>query len=201
MLIMGTVGLLFKPSVGNQTVDPAMGFVGANISNLLMHLLTIWYCCRIVVTLNRDWPPRTLYCWRALCLVAATMTLVAYPFSDQFRIEADEFELGDTGSLLQYWVVTLIIVAAFAIVAITAVVNISRCGPDLTITMGFILLFGLAGSSMGTATLTLLVVDPGWLHQNYRGYATPSATIGLILLAASGVPGLIEAWLRRNNPR
>jgi hypothetical protein len=202
MLILTAVALLFTPRIGNQTVDPAMDFIGENISNLLMHLLVIWFCCWIVIALHgRDWSPRRLWYWRALCLTGAAIVLITYWPSDQFRVEADEFALGDIGSSIQYWVVSLTIAIAFAIVAITAAANLFHHGPDTTITMACTLPFGIAGFIVGATTLVLLAVNPAWLHENYRNFADRAATVGLVCLALSGVPGLVGAWTRRLNPR
>lgn len=67
--------------------------------------------------------------------------------------------------------------------------------------MVFTLLFGLLGVAVGAALMILLAVNPGWLHDHYRDLITRAAIPALLLLAASGIPGLVLAWCHRHNPR
>src|SRR5438128_7511566 len=110
MLIIAAATALFVPSVGEQTIAHALRFAGANVSNLAVGLLTMLFCCWLVVSLTaRDWTRRKLWCWRAFPITAALTTLAAYPLSDQLRIPADEFELHDPGSMVAYWAIALCI--------------------------------------------------------------------------------------------
>lgn len=202
MFTIAGAGLLFLEQVGEETVDPALHFAGANTSNLLVQLLTIIGLHLIVTGLADNGAARyRLRHWKWFTIAATTTVTVSYLAGDRLHTSADLFALADTWSLVGYWAFAVALAAMFAIAAVVATSRLREPGIDLRLAMLLILLMSMVGAAVGVAVAWRLATDPGWLRTNYRTLAAKAMTPAYLALAASGTPSLWRAWKRRHDPQ
>lgn len=200
MLVAAAGALLFLPEIGEQTVDPATRFAGANLSNLATQIATVVACYFLVTGAHPSgWTPARHRYWGAYCLASGGTMLASYLLGDKFDTPADQFGLWDSWSRVGYWSLALMILVSFAALAGIALANLS--GVDLRLAMALTLLLGVVGVAVGATIAVRLAMDPDWLHAHYRDLITCGATPALIALALSGMPGLVMHWKHREDPR
>lgn len=202
MLAVLAASVLFSQCVGEQTVDPATRFMGANTSNILIQLLVVAGCHELVAGMDsRYWTPRRRRAWLVFATTAGTIALASYTVSDRLHQPADQLTLSDPASLVGYWTFGIMLVATFALMAAIAVENLAKPGVDLHYSMVLALATALAGVITGGIVIGCLATNPEWLHENYREVATHASHWGLSALAIGGAFRPVEIWLRRDDPR
>jgi len=202
MLAITLANLLFTPAIGEQIVDPATRFAGANTSDILQHLLTVLTGYVWVLSAAGDrWSHERVWCWRGFALLTAVAMVVTYVISDGWRTAAEEYELQDPASLVHGWLVAIYIVATFALICGYSIAALREPGVDLRTSQYLLVLLGGVGVVVGATSAVLLAADPAWLAQHYHRIAETGAISGLLILAVVGLYGLTAKWSRRNDPR
>jgi hypothetical protein len=206
MLAIAVASFLFVPAIGERRIDPALAVFGANASDVAQHLLTVAACYQFGAMTFRGHTKERLYlkCWRVFAVAVAVGMIVTYRAGDYWRIAAEEFELDGTANLAHNWLIVVALLATFTLVTVSAIQDV-RDGraesPRLQLSILASLILGLVGVGCSAVTGVLLIVDPTYIRESYNQFAGVWTIPALIALTVAGVPGLVAAWHRRDDPR
>ncbi len=200
MLTAAVIGALFVPSI-DEHVDAATHFAGANTTEIVRDLLTVVASYQwVAAAADPDPDHRKLWVWRIFTTAFASALLITYMVSPQFHPPSAEFAVQGPVNMTHDW-----LLAAYLIVAGTLILYAAAASPapgvDLPFALAMHALLGIALGGMGITMGVLLVANPAWLAANFDALTQNYAAPGLLALAIASIPGLIEAWKHRDDPR
>ena len=197
-LAITTATVLFLRSV-ERIIDPRMLF-GANLGHLAQHLLTICACYEFGA-LALETAKRSLTWWRISMGAVGVALLVTYRTGHQYSVPADEFTLGDTPSRIHQWLLLLSMMAAFLLVLLSSIPDVTIAGFGARVSMIFTVCVGVIGVGCNLLVGVLMVADPPVVASDYHRIAFLCTIPGLYCLGIAGLHGLVSAWTKRDDPR
>lgn len=201
MLTAAVIGALFVPSIGQQTIDPATQFAGGNTTEIARDLLTVGASYQwVAAAVTPECDHRRLWGWRAVAIAFATALLLTYIFSPAFHPPNNQFEVAGTVSMTHDWVLAIFLLLAGTLIVHAAAASRAP-GVDLPLTLAMHAVLGVALGGMGITMGALLVTNPAWLAAHFDALTQNFAAPGLFALAFTSLPGLVEAWKHRDDPR
>ncbi|WP_280330293.1 hypothetical protein [Nocardia wallacei] len=188
--------------MGEQTIDRTTRFLGANTSDTSQHLLTVVACyCWVAATVTAECPPRGLRIWRTATLLTLAALITTYLLSDGLHTPAEEFALQDPASRAHHWLVPLYMLATFAMLLRATLAQRHNHGIDYKVSLAAMVLVAVIGLTVSVATAFLLAARPLWLADHYHDLARIGIVPALLALGAAGIPGVIQEWQTRDDPR
>lgn len=202
MLAVLLATTLWFPQIGEEIIDPATRFAGANLSDALQHTLTVVACYAWVAsTVTADCPRRGLWYWRGATLATITAMIATYLASDRFATPGEEFSAHDPASRAHNWLWTVYMLISFLMLLRAALAQPPSGGVDYRVSRYLVMFVAAVGITAGAATTALLATHPHWLADHYRTLAGWCVIPAMIALGGAGIPGLIQAWQARDDPR
>lgn len=200
MLTAAVIGALFVPSI-DEHVDAATQFAGANTTEITRDVLTVFASYQwVAAAVNPGCDPHRLWGWRAFTAAVAMALLITYVASAQFHPPSAQFAVQGAVTMAHDWILTAYLIIAGTLILHAAVTSPAP-GVDLRLALAMHALLGIALGGMGITMCVLLVADPAWLAAHFDALTQNYAAPGLFALAFASLPGLLEAWKHRDDPR
>lgn len=200
MLAIAIASTLYLRHVGEDLIDPR-NLLGANASDLGQHLFTLLGCYELGANaIATAWGPHPLRYWRPMMAALAVGLVLTYRLGREWTVPAEEFALTDAASLVHDWISLAGLIVAFGVVSVAAAKTM-KIAPCRRNSMVLMYLLGAIGIACPATVGILLIIAPAWIQRSYHDFAAGWTIPALIILGLAGIPGLLAAWRRRNEPR
>lgn len=199
MLLGTAASALLIPWVAERA--DATGWIGANTSWLLQHLLTVLalHAATRATHLNQ-WPPRRWWWWRGYTVLTLITLLVTYVMSVGFHTRVPDFGVHRVPTITHDLIWVTYIAASVVVLLATAADGVRRRGGiDQRVFVALVAGYGLGVLVADAATAALLIAYPAWLATHFHRIEVDSDIPVLTLLSAAGTVGMVSTWRRRHS--
>lgn len=190
-MLMGTAAsALLIPFIAART--DATGWIGANTSWLLQHLLTILgFHAGIRSAHLQRWTGRRWWWWRGYTVSTLITLMITYMSSTGYRTRVPDFGVHHPPMIIHDLVWVTYIAASVAVMLSTVTRAVRMRGMDLRAFAALLTLYAVLVLGADATTAALLITCPDWLARNFYHLEVDIDMPVLLCMSAAGVFGIV----------